>query len=264
MWPLRGSPSAEKDIAGKGAAALEGKRSYDIANAMEMGLARENTRDFMTPLKKWNRLFKFDVKRSADERHYRLYCDDGEFLMYARFAQDRRRVDVFLYDPLDIRQSILFDPDKPAFSMTINESNSEWRLVKEKRDDYECMRTHMACGCQGRQEVACIRQTQQDVGDGSSYNMDIDLAPMHGEACGRHLVTKMPVWSAEVDSLVLDFKGRHAQASSKNFQLVQQEGSRHVVCQYCELGTNSFSLDFKFPLTVIQAFGIALSTLFWT
>merc|ERR1712060_83903 len=231
-----------------------------------MGLARENTTDFMLPLKRSNKLFKFNVKRSEDGRQYRLYCDDNGFLMYAKVAQDTRRIDFHLYDPLDKTHKTLYDPNKPAFTMTCNECHTEWRLVKERGDECNCMRKHVPCGCQGNMEIASIRQSKEQIGDGTGNRMDVHLAPNEWDPCNQQLVTKMPTWNDDLETLVMDFVGRRGriQASAKNFQLVQEQNQKHLVCQYCKIGSNSFSLDFRFPLSVIQAFGISLTTLCWT
>eukprot|EP00425_Heterocapsa_triquetra_P037893 CAMPEP_0195089840 /NCGR_PEP_ID=MMETSP0448-20130528/29021_1 /TAXON_ID=66468 /ORGANISM="Heterocapsa triquestra, Strain CCMP 448" /LENGTH=113 /DNA_ID=CAMNT_0040123615 /DNA_START=116 /DNA_END=454 /DNA_ORIENTATION=- len=70
----------------------------------------------------------------------------------------------------------------------------------------------------------------------------------------QHLITRQPVWNDEVESLVLDFKGRNVTASAKNFQLALEQKPAHVICQYGKLTNTDFGLDFKFPLNVIQAF----------
>lgn len=264
LWPLRRSPSAEKQILDEKTESLGGGRAFDIADAMEMGFARENTADFMLPLKKLSKLFKFNIKRSEDGRQYRLFCDNGGFLMYAKVAHDNLCVEFFLYDPLDTRQKALYDPNRPAFTMKCNESHTEWRLVKEQCDDCNCRRKHLPCGCQGKLEVACIRHSKEEIGDGTGNRMDVRLASNDKDTFSHELMTKMPTWNEDLGSLVLDFKSRRVQASAKNFQLVQEQNQKHLVCQYCKIGPNSFGLDFRFPLTVIQAFGISLTTFLWT
>eukprot|EP00438_Fugacium_kawagutii_P014946 Skav221307 [mRNA] locus=scaffold463:36608:41762:+ [translate_table: standard] len=48
----------------------------------------------------------------------------------------------------------------------------------------------------------------------------------------QKLTTKQPTWNEEVESLVLDFKGRHILSSAKNFQLALSQKPDHVLCQY--------------------------------
>jgi len=267
LWPLRRSPSTEKKALGQDeSSGSDVERGFEIADAMEMGLAREFTTDFMRPLKQSSRLWKFHVQRSEDRQQYRLYCDDGEFLMFARASQDWRRVDFFLYDPRGDRDCQLYDPDRPAFSMTSNAQKTEWRLVKERCDNCHCALKRSACGCQAKQEVFRVRHSRQDVGDGTNHCMEVQMLPADGRRGQDEdtLVTKLPVWNDEAESLVLDFKGRRVLSSAKNFQLTQEEDMKHVVLQHCKIAPNTFSLDFRFPLTVIQAFGISLTTICWS
>merc|ERR1719210_1318546 len=91
------------------------KCSFDIVDAMEMGLIRIAA-DFVRPLRQANRLWKFQVKRSLDRQHYRLFCKNGEFLVHAKLSKDGCHIDFFLYDPFQNCNS-LYDPNRPAFSM---------------------------------------------------------------------------------------------------------------------------------------------------
>jgi len=92
---------------------------------------------------------------------------------------------------------------------------------------------------------------------------DLGSEPMDGSFESQRLVTKHPAWNDEVESLVLDFKGRSVQSSAKNFQLSLGQRPEHVICQYGKIGTNEFSLDFRYPFSCIQAFGASLTTMFW-
>ncbi|CAE7873610.1 tub-1 [Symbiodinium sp. KB8] len=76
-----------------------------------------------------------------------------------------------------------------------------------------------------------------------------------GKACTR-------AWPQDGDAFVEELPCRPAQA--KNFQLALRQKPQHVICQYGKLGPTNFGLDFRYPMSVIQAFGAAMSTLFWT
>lgn len=262
LRPLRRSASEEKQALHKANKANAIERSLDMAEMMEQGLSRELVSDFTQPLQHSNRLWKFQVERSEDKHEFRLYCSRGEFLMFARVARDARHVSFFLYDPLS-HESTLYDPDRPAFTMSYSSSKTEWRLFQERCDSCHYSPQHLACGCcQGRLEILDIHHSRQAVGDGVNHCMDIYApASMHCEE--QRFVSKLPVWNDEVASLVLDFKGRRVLASAKNFQLAQEEHPGHVVCQYGKIGPDTFGLDFRYPMTVIQAFSISLTTLFW-
>jgi len=155
----------------------------------------------------------------------------------------------------------LYNPERPAFTMTCDPGRAEWSLVQERCDD--CQYCARQCACSSRRrEVLSVCHSRQIVGDGINHSMQVYIAPTadYGE---QLLVSKLPIWNDEVGSLVMDFKGRCALASAKNFQLACGESPDHVVCQHGKIGANTFSLDFKHPLTVVQAFAISLTALFW-
>lgn len=240
-------------------------KDFDLADSMEKGLARELVADFMEPLPDASNLWKFNVVRSDDRQQYRLYCEGGEFLLYAKASRDTRRVDLFLYDPAQ-KDCALFDAERPAFTMTCNPARTEWRLVQERCDHCRYATSHQTCPCRSHQEILLVRHTSVTIGSGVNHSMDV-IIPANGyfgQTQEQRFVTKLPVWNEKVGCLVLDFQGRKILASAKNFQLSgEDDDSERVVCQYGKLNTNTFGLDFRHPLTVIQAFGISLTTLLW-
>eukprot|EP00929_Paragymnodinium_shiwhaense_P003916 TRINITY_DN10463_c0_g1_i1.p1 TRINITY_DN10463_c0_g1~~TRINITY_DN10463_c0_g1_i1.p1 ORF type:complete len:291 (+),score=72.91 TRINITY_DN10463_c0_g1_i1:132-1004(+) len=279
FWPLARQAKDQKalnDPAAKlddpfGDTSGQVDRAFDIADAMEMGLARELVTDFIIPLRRSNKLFKFKVNRSEDRLQYRLCGDDGSFLMYAKAKADVSRVDFYLYDPRD--SDSLFDPARPAFCMKQTSSKTEWRIVQEGLDSQQNWGSYspgsspsVRSPSQGQKEVAVIRHSKKTIGHGVNYIMDVELPPLESaeDDTPMELVTKLPEWNEDIKSLVLDFKGRRVISSSKNFQLATTDKPGNVACQFVKLHTNSFGLDFRHPLTVIQAFGIAMTTINWT
>lgn len=265
LSPLRFQCSSkEKASSGNSLDADAHTRDFDLADRMEKGLSREMVADFMQPLPPARSLWKFNVERSEDRQQYRLYCDGGQFLMYARIAKDMRRVDMFMYDPLE-KDTVLFDPERPSFTLVFNAARTQWRLLQERCDNCRHLPDQTACSCRCKQDVMRVYHSSTSVGDGINHCMDVHIpADWYSEAQEQNFVTTMPVWNDKVGCLVLDFVGRAIQASAKNFQLALEGDNREqVVCQYGKLGANSFGLDFKYPLTVVQAFSISLTTLFW-
>lgn len=57
----------------------------------------------------------------------------------------------------------------------------------------------------------------------------------------------------------LNFHGRVTCASVKNFQLVRADDPEHVIMQFGKVGDDRFHLDYRAPLTALQAFAIILS-----
>jgi tubby-related protein 1 len=71
------------------------------------------------------------------------------------------------------------------------------------------------------------------------------------------LQSKSP--SFENGSHKLNFSGRVTAASVKNFQVVRPRDSQRVVCQFGKIGDDRFHLDYRSPLSAIQAFALALA-----
>jgi len=263
----------------------DGERAFDIADSLELGLARETPTDFTTPLRRSRKLWRFRVIRSEDKLQARMVTDMGDFLMYAQTYLDSRRIGLFLYDPGGEGRQ-LYDPAAPAFTLHFNETRTEWRLVQERCQNCMLAPPHLSCSSLGKQQLAVLRHFRSQVGDGLSNCMEVvipgiyanntaivwcpmlrrqDLGAAHktGDHTTQRLVTKLPMWNDDVESLVLDFKGRNVVASAKNFQLALEQKPHHTLCQFGKIGNTTFGLDFKYPLSAAQAFAMAMSTLYW-
>jgi len=170
--------------------------------------------------------------------------------------------------------------------MSWNKARTEWRLVQEKCEHCQFSPRHLSCGaCCGKQQVAFIRHTRENIGDGVFNGMEVTIPGLYSDesrviwcpklgrddlgsdsGCdgeSQQLVTKAPAWNDEVESLVLDFKARNVMSSAKNFQLAFGHRPEHVICQYGKIGPDKFSLDFRYPLSCVQSFAMTLTTMFW-
>lgn len=117
-------------------------------------------------------------------------------------------------------------------------------------------------GCQGNDEssslmLSCLRQmladsvTDQQLDE--SNNNDFGLVAFQN---------RPPWWNADLGSFVLNFGGRVSVASVKNFQLCERENHDSVKLQFGRIqGRHSFTMDFQYPLSAVQAFSIAISSL---
>lgn len=74
------------------------------------------------------------------------------------------------------------------------------------------------------------------------------------------LHNKTPVWNDETQSYVLNFHGRVTQASVKNFQIVHDSDNEYIIMQFGRVAEDIFTMDYKYPMCAVQAFGIALSS----
>ena len=76
------------------------------------------------------------------------------------------------------------------------------------------------------------------------------------------LQNRPPWWNIELGSFVLNFGGRVSVASVKNFQLCDPNDQDYIMLQFGRIqGRHSFTMDFQHPLTAVQAFAIAISSL---
>ena len=78
--------------------------------------------------------------------------------------------------------------------------------------------------------------------------------------------SKPPVWNEgpfyiDSHSFVFDFDGRVEKNSVKNFQLIDNQDEKHIYLQFFRAERDLFTLDFQWPLSPMQAFGLALSSL---
>ena len=89
----------------------------------------------------------------------------------------------------------------------------------------------------------------------------------HSEQCklvdnAMHVLkNKPPVWSERLEGFALNFNGRAKITSQKNFQVIDPQDPKYIILQFGKMGTDIFTVDVQFPLSPLQAFGIALASL---
>lgn len=89
------------------------------------------------------------------------------------------------------------------------------------------------------------------------------------------LKNKAPRWHEQLQCWCLNFRGRVTVASVKNFQLVastsesatelsvqsaSQSDNEKVLLQFGKVGKDTFTMDYRYPLSAFQAFAICLSS----
>lgn len=90
---------------------------------------------------------------------------------------------------------------------------------------------------------------------------NLDTAYKHKSEQAHHFVNNPPKWSDEHEAFVLDFYDRVEKASVKNFQLVEYaDEGYNVLLQFGKIDDNLYNLDYQYPFSLMQAFGIALSS----
>jgi len=75
------------------------------------------------------------------------------------------------------------------------------------------------------------------------------------------LKNREPVWNEALESFCLEFGERVRVPSKKNFQMIfaDEEAPNDIVLEHGKIDESSFSLDFQWPLSPLQAFAFALS-----
>ncbi|KAJ3180959.1 hypothetical protein HDU87_001607 [Geranomyces variabilis] len=74
------------------------------------------------------------------------------------------------------------------------------------------------------------------------------------------LHNKAPQWNDETQSFVLNFNGRVTLASVKNFQIVHDNDLDYIILQFGRVSDDTFTVDFQYPMSCVQAFAIALTS----
>ena len=115
--------------------------------------------------------------------------------------------------------------------------------------------------------LTCFKQLQQRLEnpnqplDENIVNADDDYVPPDDFGL-LALQNRPPWWNIELGAFVLNFGGRVSVASVKNFQLCDRGRQDHIMLQFGRIqGRHSFTMDFQHPLTAVQAFAIAISSL---
>eukprot|EP00435_Cladocopium_sp_Y103_P022728 s639_g5.t1 len=126
----------------------------------------------------------------------------------------------------------------------------------------------------GRSSLWCPACTGKDLGSKTPLSVggscspkgspikspSFHLLPPEG-ADALQLQSKLPAWSQDLEGLILNFEDRSGLLSSPRNFILQHQGE--VVMQHAQIAPNTWCLDFKSPLSVIQAFASAMSSIDW-
>lgn len=75
------------------------------------------------------------------------------------------------------------------------------------------------------------------------------------------LKNREPVWNEEHQCYILSFNGRAKLPSAKNVQLIDPENPKISVFQLGKYADNMYTVDVRWPLSLLEGFAIALSSL---
>jgi hypothetical protein len=145
-------------------------------------------------------------------------------------------------------------------------AGAEWKMYLNKCDDLDAPT--------GSKMLNRFKQLQQRIENdeqpaGQNSNEPVDVTSDEGDTYTPPddfgllaLQNRPPWWNVELGSFVLNFGGRVSVASVKNFQLCDRNDQDYIMLQFGRVqGRHSFTMDFQHPLTAVQAFAIAISSL---
>lgn len=242
--------------------------AFDAADFMERGgLAHELPTDLTHPVLKASGRQNLKVERSQDRLLHTLLDEKGAPLLKAHTLMSENRIDVFTCGQ---------DPSpRAAFSVSFDaQSKTRWCITCRHCEKCLYRGPHSSCEAFGGQVLSHVKHYKETIGEGISLCMDADIpfvcpdasrevwCPLKpGPKDQMELTSKRPTWNPRLASLAMDFQGRIQCASAKNFQLCLDD---QVILLFGKKKQGTFILEFEHPLSPAQAFGIALTTTFWT
>jgi len=217
------------------------------------------------------------VNRSEDKKELLLTTYDGENLLLARLLDNGEGFNIFVTTDGDPPRAL-----GPAFSLKSNKAKDKWTLSCNMCDQCEA-RGRRLCGSRELAYYSHHIETVEQDSEAKIMCMDMEIPAVSqdgvtdvwcpickgqdGEQEFVELTTRRPKWNNRHKTLTMDFFGRCKLASAKNFQLeeVGKTGDKAdtVKLLFGKASDSQFILDFHQPLSPIQAFAAAISTMVW-
>ncbi|RDX91827.1 Tubby-like F-box protein 7 [Mucuna pruriens] len=148
-------------------------------------------------------------------------------------------------------------PQVPAGNFEVGQVSYKFNLLKSR----------------GPRRMVCSLKCPVSPAGESSNSTALDGHKMHDKEHGASgctiLKNKAPRWHEHLQCWCLNFHGRVTVASVKNFQLVatvdqSQPGGKGdeetVLLQFGKVGDDTFTMDYRQPLSAFQAFAICLTS----
>jgi hypothetical protein len=195
---------------------------------------------------------------------------------------NRRAIANNTSENISVSEPALYEEEDGAITYTANLLGSRPRImdvcIPKVRDDGVRdgqWKAYVDSCCDPEQYriLNCLRRCQQQL-DFTDLDHELDQSTddNSGAVDGGNsasndfgltsLQNRPPWWNAELGSFVLNFGGRVSVASVKNFQLCDRANQDTIVLQFGRIqGRHSFTMDYQHPLTAVQAFSIAISSL---
>lgn len=131
-------------------------------------------------------------------------------------------------------------PQVPAGNFQIGQVYYKFNLLKSR----------------GPRRMHCALQLSSSSQDNTPSKSHNNPNPNVGPLLLRN---KAPRWHEHLQCWCLNFHGRVTVASVKNFQLVANDDET-VLLQFGKVGDDTFTMDYRHPLSAFQAFAICLTS----
>jgi len=264
------SNTSSEENEAKAAPALKRKKSLRRRLSMRRDTSEDN-RDRSAP-----GIEDFSNSQTPQRQPLRRSCSSGEFTY--RHNRSNRRAIANTNETFCLRPS---EDEAGAITYTANLLGSRPRIMDvcipkvgnvgllDHTRNERSSETGRRSG--GQRMLDRLKQMQQRIGNDDQDRQSNQTEPITGDedqqirpdAFGLvALQNRPPWWNIELGSFVLNFGGRVSVASVKNFQLCDKNDQDYIMLQFGRIqGRHSFTMDFQYPLTAVQAFAIAISSL---
>jgi len=266
--------------------------SFELAGAMELGRASGTLApSLMEARQQALPMRRLSVRRSKDKNDYAVHDEAGRVLLVARLGKDAHEngIDIFTAEGADAEAKT---NAHPVLRLVHDEEKDMWRLIASRCSccEYRLARHMSALHGLPRREHARIRHFSVPLDNGEGLLcMEVQCPGVckdGGQAVWcpmrprdeRDVVFKansrLPTGGNGGGKLSLDFGqgGRCRMASSKNFAICMGEApSAHSatsagakdILQFGKIEENHYNLDYRHPLSLVEAFGVAMTTTVW-
>jgi hypothetical protein len=242
--------------------------AMDAFDAMEQGFVRSLARDEVKPEAEGTTR-KMIIERSEDRFCHVLYNENHERVLEARLTDQGIHVYAAGSD------SKVLPVGTPAFTLNYDKDKKNWTIGSSYCEKCAYRNPLNSCQNKGGRTFGFIRHGKEEIGEGTAMCMDVDVPQIGADGQSEtwcalchdsdndriELSSLRPRWNEKLKSLCMDFKGRVEAASAKNFQLCLND---KIVLVYGKKANGTFALEFEHPLSIMQAFTISLSTMYWT
>lgn len=204
---------------------------------------------------------------------YNLFLEDGKrFLLAARKRKKQTTSNYLIsldYEDLGRDSENYFGKLRSNFvgtDFTVFDNGSKGK-DKDQRQELACVSYgYNVLGTRGPRKVTTVIPAVDAAGyslfkpTGPDDNMLNRIKTERGLDELIVMFNKPPRWNEELNAYCLNFNGRVTEASVKNFQLVTEDNQGYVILQFGKIGRNTFTMDYQWPMSALQAFGICLSS----